>query len=74
MNALDYEPVKALTEEVERFKATNKFTPMLVTGFYIQAGIVLNILAATQAELDGADKVIANLKAKIARLESQQNP
>lgn len=43
-----YDPVTALREEVERFKATNTFTPMLVTGFYIQAGVVLNKLAELQ--------------------------
>jgi hypothetical protein len=31
-----------LREEVERFKATNRFTPMDVTGFYIQAAVVLH--------------------------------
>ena len=41
-SASDYNPAKCLREEVERFKATNRFTPMDVTGFYIQAAVVLD--------------------------------
>ena len=41
-SAFDYNPAKCLREEVERFKATNRFTPMDVTGFYIQAAVVLD--------------------------------
>lgn len=40
-SADDYDPAKCLREEVERFMATNRFTPMEVTHFYIQAGVVL---------------------------------
>jgi hypothetical protein len=40
-----YDPVKCLQEEVDRFKKTNTFTPMEVTGFYIQAAVVLDELA-----------------------------
>jgi len=38
----DYNPAQCLLTEVERFKATNRFTPMDVTGFYIQAAVVLD--------------------------------
>ncbi|HEU4340030.1 MAG TPA: hypothetical protein VFU31_00520 [Candidatus Binatia bacterium] len=41
-SAVKYNPAQCLREEVNRFKATNRFTPMLVTGFYIQAAVVLN--------------------------------
>jgi len=41
-SASDYNPAKCLRAEVERFKATNRFTPMDVTGFYIQAAVVLD--------------------------------
>ena len=37
-----YNPAKVLQEEVKRFQATNRFTPMEVTGFYIQAAVVLD--------------------------------
>jgi hypothetical protein len=37
-----YNPAQCLREEVVRFKATNRFTPMEVTGFYIQAAVVLD--------------------------------
>lgn len=38
----DYNPADSLREEVARFKATNTFTAMDVTGFYIQAAVVLD--------------------------------
>jgi ribosomal protein S7 len=41
-SASDYNPAQCLRAEVERFKATNRFTPMDVTGFYIQAAVVLD--------------------------------
>ena len=41
-SASDYNPAQCLRVEVERFKATNRFTPMDVTGFYIQAAVVLD--------------------------------
>src|SRR5271157_5726302 len=40
----DYDPAECLRAEVERFKATNTFTPMQVTNFYMQAGLVLDRL------------------------------
>lgn len=47
----DYNPVQSLREEVERFKATNKFSPMLVTNFYAQAAVVLTYTAELEEEL-----------------------
>lgn len=41
-SASDYNPAQCLRAEVERFKATNRFTAMDVTGFYIQAAVVLD--------------------------------
>lgn len=41
-SAFDYNPSRCLRAEVERFKSTNRFTPMEVTGFYIQAAVVLD--------------------------------
>jgi ribosomal protein S7 len=41
-SASDSNPAQCLRAEVERFKATNRFTPMDVTGFYIQAAVVLD--------------------------------
>jgi len=41
-SASDYNPAQCLRAEVERFIATNRFTPMDVTGFYIQAAVVLD--------------------------------
>lgn len=42
----DYNAAECLREEVLRFKSTNTFTPMEVTGFYIQAAVVLDEHAA----------------------------
>jgi len=38
----DYNPAQCLRAEVDRFKSTNLFTPMLITGFYLQSAVVLN--------------------------------
>lgn len=46
-----YNPIKCLREEVERFKATNRFSPMLVTNFYAQASVVLAYVAELEDEL-----------------------
>jgi len=46
-----YDPIKCLREEVERFKATNLFSPMLVTNFYAQAAVVLTYTAELEEEL-----------------------
>ncbi len=46
-----YDPVKCLREEVERFKATNRFSPLLVTNFYAQAAVVLTYTQELEEEL-----------------------
>jgi phage shock protein A len=48
----DYDPVKCLQEEVDRFKRTNRFTAMDVTGFYIQAAVVLDEITRLRAEIE----------------------
>lgn len=48
----DYNPVECLQEEVDRFKQTNTFNPMQVTGFYIQAAVVLNYLKMLEEQMD----------------------
>lgn len=45
-----YDPLESLESEVERFMRTNLFTPMEVTGFYIQARCVISELKATRKE------------------------
>lgn len=51
-NQVEYNPVRCLSDEVKRFKATNRFTPMQVTGFYIQAAVVLDYLRELEETLD----------------------
>lgn len=46
-----YDPIKCLCEEVERFKATNRFSPMTVTNFYAQAAVVLTYTQELEEEL-----------------------
>jgi hypothetical protein len=55
-----YDPVECLRAEVKRFKETNVFTPMLVTGFYLHAAVVLD-------QLEEAKQEIAILKSKLGR-------
>lgn len=43
-----YDPVVSLRKEVDRFRATNQFSPMLVTNFYAQAAVVLAELERTR--------------------------
>jgi hypothetical protein len=47
-----YNPVQCLREEVQRFKATNTFTTMQVTGFYLQAAVVLDYVSDLEETLD----------------------
>lgn len=47
----DYDPIKSLREEVERFKTTNRFSPMTVTNFYVQAAVVLTYTQELEEEL-----------------------
>lgn len=51
-SADDYNPVASLQEEVNRFKATNRFSPMLVTHFYIQAACVLDYVRHLEETVD----------------------
>ena len=48
----DYNPLTALEKEVNRFLATNQFTPMQVTNFYIQARVVINDFKRMEKELE----------------------
>lgn len=59
----DYDPVECLRQEVKRFKETNTFTPMQVTGFYIQAAVVLDILDRLRIE---HERVIGSKTLKLA--------
>lgn len=45
-----YDPLDSLEKEVERFMQTNLFTPMEVTGFYIQARCVISELKQARKE------------------------
>lgn len=40
----EYDPLDCLDKEIQRFKSTNQFSPMLVTGFYLQAACVVTEL------------------------------
>jgi hypothetical protein len=46
----DYDPIEVLRTEVKRFKSTNRFNPMEVTGFYVQADIVLGYVDTLERE------------------------
>ena len=48
----DYNPVECLQKEVERFKATNRFSPLLVTNFYCQAAVVLTYVQELEEALN----------------------
>src|SRR5688500_19512741 len=60
-----YDPEKSLRQEVERFMATNLFTPMDVTNFYAQARVVLN-------DYKRAREYIAELERKIGRASCRE--
>ena len=49
-SAEPYDPLNSLDREVERFMRTNLFTPMEVTGFYIQARCVISELRQLRQE------------------------
>lgn len=49
-SAKPYDPLDSLEKEVERFMETNLFTPMEVTGFYIQARCVISELRGLRKE------------------------
>jgi hypothetical protein len=65
----DYDPVESLTREVERFKATNQFSPMLVTGFYLQAACVLTELKQTRKENSKLAVRVKFLENQVSKLE-----
>lgn len=67
----DYSPVKCLREEVERFKATNRFSPMLVTNFYAQAAVVLSYTAELEEELK---RMISRAEYVCAHKYGESNP
>jgi hypothetical protein len=45
-----YDPLECLEAEVKRFRETNTFNPLYVTGFYIQAGCVINEIKELRKE------------------------
>ena len=80
-SASDYNPEKCLRAEVERFKATNRFTPMDVTGFYIQAAVVLDeyrrmveALHEIQRPMMGVDRCRRIAKLALPMSEKQRTP
>ena len=56
-SAEHYDPLVSLDREVERFMRTNLFTPMEVTGFYIQARCVISELRQLRQENEHLRKV-----------------
>ena len=56
-SAEPYDPLVSLDREVERFMRTNLFTPMEVTGFYIQARCVISELRQLRQENEHLRKV-----------------
>ena len=63
----NYNPIDALKEECERFKKTNTFNPMQVTGFYIQAACVISEVERTQVKLRHCGEEYATLYQKSSR-------
>ena len=66
--AVEYDPIKTLQEEVDRFKRTNQFNPLLVTHFYCQAAVVLDRNRELNEELHWKEQVIISLNETIDRL------
>lgn len=66
-----YDPVKSLRTEVERFKSTNQFSPMLVTHFYAQAACVLTELERTREENTKLKSRVGSLEKQVGRLETE---
>ena len=66
----DYDPVESLREEVNRFKDTNRFSPMTVTNFFVQAGLVLVELDSLRNEKTDLERLRDDLVNKL--LEKQQ--
>lgn len=68
-----YDPLDSLEKEVERFMQTNLFTPMEVTGFYIQARCVISELKQARKENEYLRKVRDRQSAIIRRQEETIN-
>ena len=68
-----YDPLESLSTEVERFKATNAFTPMLVTNFYAQAACVVSELRDVRKELESLRKTRERQAAVIRHQEKAIN-
>lgn len=73
-----YDPLNSLEREVERFMQTNRFTPMEVTGFYLQARCVISELKRLRQEneyfrnlRDRQTAIIRQRDAEIIELEEQ---
>lgn len=67
----DYDPIESLREEVNRFLATNTFTPMLVTGFYVQAKVVLAEVDRLKEE---NEKLTAQLSTGLCSIHQTPEP
>ncbi len=71
MSDTPYDPLECLEREVERFKRTNTFTPMEVTGFYIQAACVIHELKQLRTENESLRKIRDRQAAMIRAKESE---
>jgi hypothetical protein len=65
-----YDPLDSLEAEVARFMQTNTFTPMEVTGFYLQSRCVISELKLARKELEVLRTVSARQNATIRRIEA----
>jgi len=73
-----FDALDALETEVERFMRSNRFTPMEVTGFYIQARCVISELKQLRTEneylrnvRDRQAAIIRRREADVIELEEQ---
>lgn len=48
---IKYSPKESLQKEVDRFNSTNTFSPMEVTHFYVQAGLVLSYVEELELKI-----------------------
>ncbi len=71
MTPTPFDPLAALDEEVERFTKTNLFTPMEVTGFYLQARCVVGELKRAREELQTLRARVKHQSSHIKYLEQQ---
>ena len=72
-SAQPYDPLESLNREVDRFMRTNIFTPMEVTGFYIQARCVIAELRSLRTENEHLRNVRDRQAAIIRRHEKTIN-